>query len=301
MNGTPDADRPLDSDGDLDTLPDRARAFRDRHTDTGGTGPLLLANAWDCASALVYESVGFEAVGTSSAGIAAAHGVPDGEHLSREEMLAAVERIARCVAVPVSADIEAGYGDSPEAVAETVRGVIHAGAVGVNLEDGTDVDGPLVDTGRHAAVVRAARTAADEAGVPLVVNARTDVFWRSVGEGEERVAHAVERANAYADAGADCLFAPGVTTVDEIERLVAGVDGPVNVLGGPGVPPVSTLGDLGVARVSVGSGPMRATLGHLREVGEELRDEGTYRSMAGAIPYAEVTELLAASVARRGA
>lgn len=299
MESSPESGSESALDVDLNATADLARTFRDRHTDAGA-GPLVLANAWDCASALVYEAAGFEAIGTTSAGIAAAHGVPDGERLSRDEMLTAVERIAQCVAVPVSADIETGYGDSPEAVAETVRSVIGVGAVGVNLEDGTDSGGPLVDVEDHVAVIQAARTAADETGVPLVVNARTDVFWRSVGDVEDRVAHAVERANAYADVGADCLFVPGVTDSNAIDALVTDIDGPVNVLGGLGVPPIPTLAELGVARVSVGSGPMRATLAHLRAVGSELRDEGTYRRMESAVPYDEVNELLTASLARRG-
>ncbi len=273
----------------------RAAAFRDRHTDATA-GPLVLPNAWDVASALIFEHAGLEAVGTTSAGIAAAQGVPDGEVLGSAEMLAVVERMARATSVPVSADMEAGYGDSPEAVAETVRRTIEAGAVGVNLEDGTDGEaGPMVDVERHAARIEAAREAAEAAGVPIVVNGRTDVFWRAVGDATTRVERAVERANAYDAAGSDCLFVPGVTDPDDIGALVEGVDGPLNVLGGPGLPSIPALGDLGVARVSVGSGPMRATLAHLRTIATELRDEGTYNGMAGGIPYGEVNDLLAAA------
>lgn len=276
-----------------------AQTFRDRHTDTT-RGPLVLPNAWDCASTLLFETAGFEAVGTTSAGIAATYGVPDGERLSRDEMLAVVERIAHCVTVPVSADIEAGYGETPDAVADTVRRTIAAGAVGVNLEDGTDDPaGPLVSRDSHVRVVRAARAAADDSGLPLVVNGRTDVFWRAVGDVADRVEHAADRANAYADAGCDCVFVPGVTDVETIAALVEAIDAPLNVLGGPGAPPVSALAAVGVARVSVGSGPMRATLGRLRTLAEELRTEGTYTNMADAIPYDEVNDLLSASVARR--
>jgi 2-methylisocitrate lyase-like PEP mutase family enzyme len=280
---------------DTTTQRDLALTFRDRHTDPDG--PLLLPNAWDCASALVYEAAGLEAIGTSSAGIAAAHGVPDGEHLSRSEMLDAVERIAHSVAVPVSADMEAGYGATPAEFAETVRSTIDAGAVGINLEDGTDEPGgPLVARDHHAATIRAAREAADDAGVPLVINGRTDVFWRAVGDEADRVGRAVERANAYFEAGSDCLFVPGVTDAATIAALVDGLDGPLNVLGGPGAPSLAELADLGVARVSVGSGPMRAALGFLRGVADELRDEGTYDRMGDAIPYADLNELLSASL-----
>jgi len=284
---------------DTDTQRERARRFRDLHTDATD-GPLLLANSWDAASTIIYEAAGMAAVGTSSAGIAAAHGVPDGEHLSRDEMLAAVERIANSVAIPVSADIEAGYGESPEAVADTVAATIDAGAVGVNLEDGTDdPDAPLVDVDHHTAKIRAAREAGDATDVPLVINGRTDVFWRSVGDETDRLDRAIERANAYAAAGSDCLFVPGVTDPDVIGALVDGIDGPLNVLGGPGAPSVPELGDLGVARVSVGSGPMRATLGTLQDISQELQATGTYDGMTNAIPYGELNERLAASLDRQ--
>jgi 2-methylisocitrate lyase-like PEP mutase family enzyme len=286
----------------MDTATQRelARAFRDRHTRTAA-GPLVLPNAWDAASTVIYEAAGFEAVGTSSAGIAATLGVPDGEILSRDEMLAVVERIAHCVTIPVSADVEAGYGDTVEAVAETVRRTIDAGAVGINLEDGTDDPATgLVECERHARTIRAARAVADDADVPLVINGRTDVFWRDVGAASERVERAIERANAYYEAGSDCVFVPGVTDPVVIESLVDGIDGPVNVLGGPGAPTVSELDELGVARVSVGSGPMRATLGLLREISSELRDEGTYTSMENAVPYSDLNALLSASPGSRG-
>ncbi|MFC7136228.1 isocitrate lyase/PEP mutase family protein [Halobaculum litoreum] len=285
---------------DHDTQRERAETLRALHT--AGDGPLVLPNAWDAGSAVIFADAGFDAIGTTSAGIAAAQGVPDGEHLSREAMLAVVERIANAVSVPVTADIEAGYGDTPAEVADTVRATVDAGAVGVNLEDGTgDPDRPLADTAAHAAVIRAARAAADAADVPVVVNGRTDVFWLGVGDEATRLERAVERANAYAEAGADCLFVPGVTDTETIGALVDRLDAPLNVLGGPGAPPVDALAAAGVARVSVGSGPMRATLGLLREIAGELHDEGTYGAMAGGIPYGDLKELLAAAAERRDA
>ena len=281
------------------TQQELARSFRDMHTDRTD-GPLVLANAWDAASAIVYGAVGFDAVGTSSAGIAASLGYPDGERLARDEMLAVVERVAESVPLPVSADIEAGYGDDPDAVRESVARTIDAGAVGVNLEDGTgDPDDSLAPRDAHVGRLRAARAAADEADVPLTINGRTDVFWAEVGDEEDRLDRAVGRANAYYEAGSDCLFVPGVGDPDTIEALADRIDGPLNVLGGPGTPSISALGDLGVARVSVGSGPMRATLGYLREIGEELLEEGTYGRMENAVPYDELSDLLADSLARR--
>jgi 2-methylisocitrate lyase-like PEP mutase family enzyme len=283
---------------DTHTQRELARTFRRRHTDSTD-GPLVLPNAWDCASAILFEAAGFDAVGTTSAGIAATYGVPDGQVLSRREMLSAVDRIAHSVALPASADIEAGYGDGTEGVAETVRRTVAAGAVGINLEDGADGPaGPLVPTDRHVDALRAARAVADDANVPLVINGRTDVFWRAVGAAADRVELAAERANAYADAGCDCVFVPGVTDLSQIRALVDAIDVPLNVLGGPGAPPVPALATAGVARVSVGSGPMRATLGALEHIADELRTEGTYDHMDDAMPYADLNELLAASASR---
>lgn len=291
--------QPTDRPMDTTTQRSRAETFRDRHTDqTAGT--LVLPNSWDAASTIIFEAAGFPAVGTSSAGIAASLGIADGENLSRREMLSVVERIAHSVEIPVSADIEAGYGNTPEAVAETARKAIDAGAVGINLEDGRDnSDSPLIAQDWHAVRIEAAREAAESAHVPLVINGRTDVFWRDVTDLDDRATHAIERANAYLDAGSDCVFIPGVTDGETIEELVDGIDGPLNVLGGPGMPPIPELDDLGVARVSVGSGPMRATLGMLQDISAELRTEGTYDSMTNAIPYSNLNEMLSRSYNRR--
>ncbi|UIP00547.1 isocitrate lyase/phosphoenolpyruvate mutase family protein [Halobaculum sp. CBA1158] len=283
---------------DYDTQRDRARTFRALHEDSDGA--FVLANAWDVASALMYERQGFAAVATSSAGVAASLGYPDGERVPREEMIAATRRIAESVALPVSADIEAGYGDAPDAVGETVARAIEAGAIGVNLEDGTgDPADPLTATDDHAAAISAARAAADESDVPAVVNARTDVFWAGVGDPSDRLDRAVARANAYVDAGGDCAFVPGVTDRETIAALADRIDAPLNVLGGPGAPPVPDMGDLGVARVSVGSGPMRATLAALDAIGAEVLESGTYDRMEEAVPYDELADLLAESVGRR--
>jgi len=281
-----------------ETQHERAEAFRALHH--ADDGPLVLPNAWDAASAIVLADAGFDAIGTTSAGIAASRGVPDGEVLPRAEMVSVVAGIADAVALPVTADIEAGYGDTAAAVYDTVSAAIDAGAVGANLEDGTgDPDDPLAPVDDHAAAIRAARDAAEDAGVPVVVNGRTDVFWLGVGDEDDRLDRAVDRANAYADAGSDCLFVPGVSDIGTIRALVDRLDAPLNVLGGPGAPPVDALAEAGVARVSVGSGPMRATLGLLGNVAAELREEGTYESMAGGIPYDELRELLEAAAADR--
>jgi len=200
-----------------------------------------------------------------------------------------VARIAAAVKTPVTADVEAGYGDRPEDAARTARGVIDAGAVGMNLEDGTDDEQhPLVDLPLQFEKVAAVQEAAQATGVPIVLNARTDVYLLQVGPPEKRYDMALRRLAAFRDAGADCVFVPGLRDADAVGRLVTDLQCPVNILAGPGFPSVPELEKLGVARVSLGSGPMRTTLGLLRRMAEELRTTGTYRTMEGAPSHADV-------------
>ena len=254
---------------------------------------LLLPNAWDAASARVFEEAGFAAIGTSSAGVAFALGAPDGERISRDEMLGAVRRIAAAVEIPVTADVEAGFGSSPEEVAETARAVIDAGAVGMNLEDGAeDKPGYLTEVNRQKEIIHAVGEAATATRVPFVLNARTDILLYGIGPAETRVARSIERLNAYREAGAACLFAPGAKDRETIGQLARGVSGPLNILATVGSPPVAELEELGVARVSLGSGPMRATLGFLARMARLMRDEGIFTPMTDAAPtYAEINRL----------
>jgi len=270
---------------DLSSLRERAALLRRLHD---RSGILVLPNAWNVASARIVEEAGFPAVATSSAGIAAALGFPDGERIDRAEMLEMVSRIARAVRVPVTADLEAGYGDA----GATVEAALQAGAVGMNLEDGL-ASGGLATREAQAAQVRAARAAADRHGVPFVINARTDVYFESVGEARDRFAQTIERARAYLAAGADCIFVPGVRDADTIGKLAKAIEGPLNVLAGPGALPVAALADLGVARVSLGSGPMRAALTAFRRAAEEVRDRGTYGFTENILTHAQVNALLA--------
>jgi 2-methylisocitrate lyase-like PEP mutase family enzyme len=255
-------------------------------------------------SARVFEGCGFRAIATTSAGVAWAMGRPDGEGLGRGEMAGAVARVAGSVSVPVTADAEAGYGPSPEDAAETARAMIRAGAVGVNLEDAADptppgpggsrgwVGSPLADLDAQLEKVRAVVAAGGELGVPLVVNARTDTYWREVGEAGWRFAETVRRANAFLGAGADCVFVPGVKDPGTIAALVREIPGPLNVLAGAGSPTVRELGGLGVGRVSVGSGPARAVMGLMRGIGLELLRGGTYSEMGhAALPYPDADAL----------
>ena len=268
-------------------LRDRARALGRLHT----TGPLLvLPNAWDAGSARIFVEGGFPALATTSAGIAFSLGYPDGERINRAEMLAAVARITRRVSVPVTADMEAGFGRTPDAVAETVRGVLGAGAVGMNLED--SIEERLLDFDLAVARVRAAREAATAAGVPLVLNARTDAFQPGALPPDRQLAEAVRRGNAYREAGADCVFVPFVGDSGTIERLVTDIAAPLNILGAPDAPSLKALEALGVRRVTFGSAPMRATLGLVRRMAREWKEKGTYGTLgAYGIPYAELQRL----------
>jgi 2-methylisocitrate lyase-like PEP mutase family enzyme len=272
------------------TQTELARQFLALHD---GRKTLLLPNAWDVASARIFEEAGFPAVGTSSAGVAFALGYPDGQKISRGEMLSVVHRIAGAVGVPVTADVEAGYGAKPEDAAQTAREVLAAGAVGMNLEDLADGRADvLADLSLQKEKIRAVVETSARAGVSLVLNARTDVFLAGIGAPETRLARTIERLNAYRDAGAQCLFAPGVKDKETIAQLVRGVHGPLNILAIAGTPPVADLEKLGVARVSVGSGPMRATLGLIARIARQLREEGSFSLMTdGAMTYADANRL----------
>lgn len=258
---------------------------------------LVIANAWDAASARVFEEAGVRAVGTGSAGVAFGHGFVDDEFIPREVMLRAIGEMVAAVQVPVTADILSGLGDggavTPEAVAATVREVIALGAVGVNIEDGSDIGGPhLIDLELQVDKITAAVEAARLAGVDIVVNARTDSYWLKLGDDNERLRVSVARANRYRAAGAHCLFVPSAAQPALIGTLVREIDGPLNILAVPGCPPVAELQALGVRRLSVGSGPARAAMMLTRRIAHDLLHSGTYRRFhEEAIPYAEANAL----------
>jgi 2-methylisocitrate lyase-like PEP mutase family enzyme len=255
---------------------------------------LVLPNAWDAVSARVFEAAGFPAVATTSAGLAWAWGYRDGEGIPLPNLAAAVERMTAVLRVPLSVDFEAGFGRTPAEVAAAVRMVIEAGAVGINLED-RDFSGgaPLRDLALQCEILAAVREAAAATGVPLFLNARTDVYLGQVGEPGGRRAHTLERLRAFVAAGADGVFVPALVDPDDIQAVAAGAGAPLNVLALPGVPAVPRLTELGVARLSLGSGAMRAAYGRLREVAAELQGPGTFATLAqGALSHAELQELL---------
>ncbi|MGW3073578.1 MULTISPECIES: isocitrate lyase/PEP mutase family protein [unclassified Kitasatospora] len=249
--------------------------------------PLVLANAWDVPSARLVAGAGARAVATASASVSWSLGSADGGGADREQVLARTAQIVRAVDLPVTADLEGGYADSAAGVGETVAGLLATGAVGVNLED----EGrPLEEAAERIA---AARAAADAAGVPLFVNARTDVFLRGIGAPEGRLDEAVRRLRAYVEAGADGVFAPGVSDPETIAALVEAVPAPLNVLAGPGAPAVAELAKLGVARISLGPGLAEVAYAAVRRAAEEVYGSGTFTALAEGLSYPELNRLSA--------
>jgi 2-methylisocitrate lyase-like PEP mutase family enzyme len=253
---------------------------------------LVLPNAWDGASARIVEAAGFAAVATTSGGVAWSLGYLDGEAAPWEEIVAATQRIARAVAVPVTADIEAGYATTPEQLMRHIADIIAAGAVGINLEDGMPENGMRVrPTADAVERIAAARAAANAAGVPIVINARTDLYLRNEGDAESRFAETVARGRAYLAAGADCVYPIGLADPATIGKFVAVVGGPVNVMGRKGMPDVAVLEKLGVARVSTATSLTLATMGLTRQIVEGLKKSGSFDGTAGAMAYPDAQGL----------
>ncbi len=267
----------------MSTSTEQAAAFHALHADP--SRPLLLANVWDVASARLVEDAGASAVATTSAGVAWALGRPDGNALERAEAVAAVSRITDAVSVPVTVDIETGYAADAGGVGRTVDAVLDAGAVGINIEDGALPPTELADR------ISAARRAALRAGVPLFINARTDVYLGGLAAPENLLAETLDRAHRYLDAGADGVFVPGLSDRETIAALVEVVDGPLNVMAGPGDLTVAELSRLGVARVSVGSSVAQAAYAIARRAATELFAAGTYESLALAIDYGDLNSM----------
>jgi 2-methylisocitrate lyase-like PEP mutase family enzyme len=273
-----------------DDLGARARLLRKLHE----RRPLVLPNAWDPASAALIAGVGAPAIATTSGGVAWSVGRPDGEGLSRDEMVEAVRRIVAAVDVPVTADIEGGYGSDPEAVASAVRAIVEAGAVGVNIEDSRASDSLLYGPEEQRRRLLAAREAATATGLPdLVINARTDVYLLHVGDPAGRLDDVLNRADTYAKAGADILFVPGLLDLTTLESLVSAAPLPINVMAGPGGPTIAELGAVGVRRVTVGTGIAQAAYAVARQTAQELLGTGTYAALEPTVSYPELNALFA--------
>ncbi|WP_037602020.1 isocitrate lyase/PEP mutase family protein [Streptacidiphilus rugosus] len=253
---------------------------------------LVLPNAWDAGSAAVIASTGAPVVATTSGGVAWSLGRGDGQHASREAMVAAARRVVAAVDVPVTVDAEGGYGAEPDAVATTVTALVAAGAVGANLEDSRAVGGPLFSADDQAARLRAAREAATSAGLPeFWLNARTDVFLFGIGEPEDRLADVLLRAKAYAAAGADGIFVPGLLDLDALRELCAASPLPVNAMLVPGGPTVPELAATGVRRVSAGTALAQSAYGAARQAAAELLGPGTLTSLDAGLGFGELNGL----------
>jgi len=248
--------------------------------------PLRLANAWDAGSARLIESCGAAAIATTSAGLAWAHGYPDGDVLPPSLLSSAVAEIARVLSVPLSVDAEGGYSDDPKAVGEVVRAIVNAGGIGINIEDGLASPDLLV------AKIAAARAAAEASGVNLFINARTDVYLRGLVNAERAVDETLQRAARYRDAGCDGIFVPAVTDPEAIRTIAAAVELPLNVLVVPNLPPMAALADLRVARVSTGSGIAQVAAGVVQRVATEFLADGRFEPLLErTVDYAQLNAL----------
>jgi 2-methylisocitrate lyase-like PEP mutase family enzyme len=254
---------------DKDRQKQLAETFRAAHR---GPKLLLLPNAWDAMSARQFEAAGFPAIATTSGGVAWALGHADGEKTPWAEVVGVTARMVRAVRVPVTADIEAGYGDTPDAVGRSITEILGTGAVGFNLEDSTArTDMPVRPIDDAVARIKAARAAADSFGVPAVINARVDLYIKNVGDPATRLDETIKRGKAYLAAGADCIYPFALADMDAIGKLVAALGGaPVNIVARPGVPPAAELERIGVRRVSIASGATLAVMSLIKTIGEEL-------------------------------
>ena len=246
---------------------------------------LVLLNSWDIGSSKLIEACGYKAIATTSMGIAASLGYPDCQIITLSEMLEAITGIVNAVQAPVTVDIEAGYGNNLNEIIDSVKKIIATGIVGVNIEDSIDLSPQLIDEMEFCERISAIRALSDSMDFHLVINARTDSFYTSSGSLREKLSESIKRGNKYREAGADCIFVQPVWEKETISTLVKEINAPINILSNPtigaGMPPsVSELQDLGVARLSLGSTLMKATLALIKKVADELSEKGTYNILA---------------------
>ena len=242
---------------------------------------LVLLNSWDISSSKIVEASGYKAIATTSMGIAACLGYPDCQVIQLSEMIKAISGIVNNVQVPVTVDIEAGYGSDLNEIIDSIKKIIATGVAGVNIEDSIDLNPILTDELEFCERISAIRALSDSMGFHLVINARTDSFYTSTGSSQEKLSESIKRGNKYREAGADCIFVQPVWDRETISTLVREIDAPINILANPkvgiGLPPsVREMQDLGVARLSLGSSLMKATLALTKKVADELSKKGTY-------------------------
>ena len=231
---------------------------------------LVIPNAWSAGSALVFQKQGFKAIATTSAGIAYSLGYPDGEDISLDDLCLVVKQINRRISIPLSVDFERGYGNSIEEIKENVKQIILAGAVGINIEDGL-VNGNLEDIDYQTSIIKAIAELKQELDIPFVINARTCAYWLNVADEEGKFAIAIKRGNAFAKAGADCIFIPGPLNQETVNKLVKEIEAPLNIIANPIFNNFDALNDMGVKRLSMGSGAVRSVFNHLINIGEDYK------------------------------
>lgn len=254
-----------------------------------GTEMFVIPNAWDVASAYIYEKAGFQAVATSSAGIAYALGCPDGEMIAFDDLLYMVRKICERVSIPVSVDFERGYSEEIDVVKENARKLLEAGAVGFNIEDG-ESDGTLSPVELQLAKINALAELKNETGIDFVINARTCAYWLSVGTEEERYETAVSKGNAFAKAGADCVFVPGAISKEIVGKLVSDIHAPLNIILNGVFHDFKELNQLGVRRLSVGSGPVRWIYGNAIEMADHLKSGDADAILKSGFTYSKANE-----------
>jgi len=268
---------------------EKAEVFRELHN---RKDILVLPNAWDVPSARMFEDEGFPAVATSSAGMMVSLGYPDGESIPQREFDNAVRRISRILSVPLSVDVVGGFGDTSQGAAKSVRAVIRAGAVGINIEDYVHSAKKLLPVDKQKAKLRGLIRLRETLKVPFVINARTDALRYAPGDDDAKMEEAIKRAEAYRDIGVDCVYPMGLTDAASISRFVRALDFPTNVMVRKGLPTVPELKRLGVARVSFGPAASYAAMGLLRRASREVREKGTFDLLTeGAITFDELNSL----------
>lgn len=245
---------------------------------------LVILNSWDPGSSRLIEASGFKAIGTTSMGVSASLGYPDCEQIQFSEMLQAIKRIADKITLPLTVDIEGGFGNTIKDIVNNIRQVIEAGVVGINLEDSVKLSPDLLEPAEFSERISAIRELSDSMDIHLVINARTDSFLTSAGTADNRLRESIRRGNIYKDAGADCIFVPNITDKNSITTLVKEIGAPVNILANPtngtALPPrIKELEELGVARLSVGSSLMKSTLALIKRVADETIHKGTYNNL----------------------
>jgi 2-methylisocitrate lyase-like PEP mutase family enzyme len=277
----------------MSTIADRRRTFRKLHE----SACFAIPNPWDIGSARYLQHLGFKALATTSAGFAFSRGLPDNA-VGRDTMLAHIRELIEVTDLPVNADFENGYADEPDRVAENVRLCVETGVAGLSIEDSTgDKAKPLYDFDYAIARIEAARAAIDQAGGDVMLVGRAECFL----VGRLEIDEVVRRLRAYADAGADCLYAPGIRTREDIAAVVAAVaPKPVNVLiGGPMSLTMTDVAALGVRRVSVGGAFARAAWGGFMRAAKELAERGGFDALADAAPHAEINHFMRQDMKRR--